>query len=184
MGHSRQTPDEHIELLLIGDDRDLDSNLRELLDSNGISGIMRRLSPGNAAIRCLRRSGTGRNGIAPRLVFFDFSTPNEANTAVLRDIAFGKQRTRIPLILLTTTSSQHLLHAEHISGDRAIMFSPTPLRSFVRKMRDEQRPAFLKAVTTLYEYGPILVQLPERRPEKSGHLDSGIAFDGGHVSYA
>ncbi len=184
MGHNRRTQTETIDLLLIGDDKDLDSTLRELLKTSGVSGTMRRIAPGTAATQCVRRSGDCRERIAPKLVFFDFSVPNEANTAVLRDIAFGKQRTRIPLVLLTTASSQHLLHAENISGDGAIMFSPTPLRSFVQKMRDEKRATFLKAVTTLYEYGPILVQLPERRAGHIGLQGNRVLLAGGQVSYA
>lgn len=184
MDHNRQTQTERMDLLLIGDDKGLDSTLRALLKSSGVSGTMRRMAPGSAATQCARRSGDHQDPVAPNLVFFDFSAPNEANTAVLRDIAFGEQRARIPVILLTTASSQHLLHAENISGDDAIMFAPTPLRSFVQKMRDEQRATFLKAVRTLYEYGPILVQLPERRPGNSGLRGNVVACAGGLLSCA
>jgi hypothetical protein len=38
------------------------------------------------------------------------------------------------------------------------MFSPTRLSTFIRKMTFEKRPSFLRALRTLYQYGPILVR--------------------------
>jgi hypothetical protein len=54
-----------------------------------------------------------------------------------------------------------LLDTGNIGGNKAIMFSPTSLSSFVRKMKNGKRSSFFKALNTLYQYGPILVRLPE-----------------------
>ncbi len=156
-----QERDKGVELVLIADNPQRATLLRDTMRKSGINGVIRRLAPGPAAVACARNSGAYVNKPLPDLVVYDYSDPTEYNTAVLRDIAFSSERSRVPVVLLTSPSSQDLLETGDVDGDTAVMFSPTSLASFIRKMQTAKRKSFFRALNTLYQYGPILVRLPE-----------------------
>lgn len=156
-----QEQEKGIDLVLIADNAGRASMLRDALEDSGINGVIRRLEPGSPAIDCARRAGAYRQKNLPDLILFDYADPNERTTSVLRDLAFSKEKARVPVILLTSRNSQDLLDTGDVGGKETIMFSPTSLKSFVGKMRIEKRTSFFKALDTLYQYGPILVQMPE-----------------------
>lgn len=161
--------DKGVELVLIADDPERAAILRDTMRTNGINGMIRRLPPGSAAVDCARRTGAYANKGAPDLIVFDYSDPTEHNTTILQEIAFSHDRSRVPLVLLTSPSSQDLLDTGDIDGDTAVMFSPTSLVSFVRKMQANKRKSFFQAIHTLYQYGPILVRMPDRFLHYSHH---------------
>ena len=150
-----------VDLVLIADDPQRAAMLRDTMEKIGIRGVIRRLSPGAPAIDCARKSGAYRDKDMPDLILFDYADPDEETTSTLRDIAFSNQRARVPIVLLTSDSSQELLNTGTIADSDAIMFSPTSLTSFVAKMKIEKRSSFFKALDTLFQYGPILVRTPE-----------------------
>lgn len=150
-----------INLVLIAEDSGRASMLRDTMAQCGINGVIRRIAPGVAAIDCARSQGSYRDKPLPDLFFLDFTEPSEQSTAVLKAIAFGKQRTPVPVVLLTSAYSQDLLDSGGIGEESAVMFSPTSLSSFVRKMTAAKRASFFKALRTLYQYGPILVRPAE-----------------------
>lgn len=155
-----QTANKGVNLVLIADDPDCASRLRDTMEETGINGVIRRLAAGNSAIDCARKSGAYRQKELPDLILFDYADPNERNTAILRAIAFSNERASVPVVLLTSPRSQNLLDMGDVGGDEAIMFSPTSLTSFISKMKNGKRPSFFKALKTLYQYGPILVRAP------------------------
>jgi response regulator RpfG family c-di-GMP phosphodiesterase len=150
-----------INLVLITDDQGRAAILRGMMEKFGINGVIRRIDPGENAIHCARKSGSYREKSLPDLIFFDFTDPDEKSIAVLREIAFGDARARVPVVLLTSSDSLDLLDNGSVGDATAIMFSPTSLPSFVGKMTNGKRCAFFRALNTLYQYGPILVRLPE-----------------------
>ncbi len=156
-----QQVDKGVNLVLIADNPDRAAMLRDTMERTGINGVIRRLEPGAPAIDCARKSGAYRQKDLPDLILFDYADPNEANTSVLRDIAFSKERAQVPVVLLTSPSSQELLDAGDVGGNKVVMFSPTSLQSFVGKMKNDKRRSFFKALDTLFQYGPILVRMPE-----------------------
>jgi len=156
-----QRKEKDLNLVLIAANPQRASMLRDTMEKTGIRGIIRRLSPGTPAVDCARRSGAYRDKDAPDLILFDYVNPDENSTSILHDIAFSKQRARVPVVLLTSASSQELLNSDEIEGVDAIMFSPTSLASFVSKLKIEKRSTFFKALDTLFQYGPILVRMPE-----------------------
>ena len=156
-----QRVDKNVNLVLIADNPGRAAMLKNAMERTGVNGVIRRLVPGAPAIDCARKSGAYREKSLPDLILFDFADPNELNTSVLSDIAFSKERARVPVVLLTSARSQELLDAGNVGDKKAIMFSPTSLSSFVSKMKNGKRALFFKALDTLYQYGPILVRLPE-----------------------
>lgn len=150
-----------INLVLIADNSARSALLRDTMSKCGIDGIIRRIGPGNPAVDCARQTGPYREKPLPDLFFLDFTDPSEESIAVLKAIAFGDQRTSVPVVLMTSDYSQDLLDNGDVAEETAVMFSPTSLPSFFRKMKADRRPSFFKALRTLYQYGPILVRPPE-----------------------
>ena len=150
-----------VNLVLIADNPGRAAMLKNTMEQTGINGVIRRLAPGAPAIDCARKSGAYREKSLPDLILFDFADPNEQNTSVLHHIAFSKERARVPVVLLTSVRSQELLDTGSVGDKNAIMFSPTSLSSFIGKMKNGKRSLFFKALDTLYQYGQILVRLPE-----------------------
>lgn len=156
-----QQRDKGVELVLIAEQPERAALLRDTMRNNGINGVIRRLAPSRAAVACARNSGAYANKGHPDLIVFDYTEPTEHNTSILREIAFSNERSRVPVVLLTSPSSQDLLDTGDVDGDTAVMFSPTSLVSFVRKMQTSKRQSFFQALDTLYQYGPILVRMPD-----------------------
>ena len=159
-----------INLVLIAEDSERASMLRNTMAQFGIDGVIRRISPGSPAVDCACRRGPYRDKPLPDIFFVDFTRPSEESISVLKAIAFGDQRTAVPVVLITNAESQDLLANGAVADDAAVMFSPTSLASFIRKMAGEQRPSFFKALHTLYQYGPILVRPPDSALSYSGGL--------------
>ena len=151
-----------INLVLIGDDPDCANTIRESLQVAGISGIIRRVTPGERAVECARRKGSYQAADTPDLILFDYEEPDEDKTTVLNEIAFCPERAQVPVVLLTSPESQELIDKGDVGDDKAVMFTPTSLTSFIEKMRNGHRDVFLKALRTLYKYGPILVSMPRQ----------------------
>lgn len=157
-----------LNLVLIADRPELTQHLSEQLKRAGVKGVIRRMPFGGDAIACARRSGNFRWRPAPDLVIFDYSYVDEYSTDILRKLAFGEDRAKIPVVIITSPDSQAELDGGKVDGGEAVMFSPTELDRFIAKMRNENRGRFLKALKTLYQYGPILVRTPGWVLDKEG----------------
>lgn len=152
--------DKDINLVLIADNPGCAATLRDALEVKGINGTIRRVAPGGRAVDCARHTGTFSRTERPDLIIFDFAEPDDKTSSVLNEIAFCPNKPDVPIVLLTSAESQELLEAGDVGDDKAIMFSPTSLSSFVSKMSRGRRDSFLGALRTLYSYGPILVSMP------------------------
>lgn len=152
--------DKDINLVLIADNPGCAETLRDALEIKGINGTIRRVAPGGRAVDCARHTGKFSRSERPDLILFDFAEPNDKTSSVLNEIAFCDERPDVPVVLLTSAESQELLDTGNVGNDKAIMFSPTSLSSFVGKMKNGHRDIFFGALRTLYSYGPILVSMP------------------------
>lgn len=153
--------EENVKLVLIADRASRASLLYNTMAQVSVCVDIRTLAPGESAVNCAQQRGPYRHNPLPDLFFFDFTDPDKRSIAVLRSIAFGPGKSAVPVILLTSPESQQLLDDGNIDGGNAVMFSPTSLISFARKMQEVNRARFLKALQTLYQFGPILVRAPQ-----------------------
>jgi DNA-binding NarL/FixJ family response regulator len=153
--------DSRIDAVLIADRPGREMMLRDMMQDTGVTGIIRRLAPGDRAVHRVQRTGEFRRSDLPDLFFFDFSNPDQRTISVLRQIAFGANRSEVPVILLTSPESEALLDSGDVDGGRAVMLTPTSLSACVDRMRVENRRAYFKALRIFYEFGPILVRTPE-----------------------
>jgi len=167
--------DKDLNLVLISDSPGCGETLRDALQIKGINGTIRRLAPDERAVECAKRSGSFSRTKAPHVILFDFARPDDNTSSVLEEIAFCSDKPDVPVVLLTSSESEELLSSGEIGNDEAIMFSPTSLSLFVGKMHHESRDSFLRALRTLYAFGPILVSMPAavahmRRDRSGNHL--------------
>lgn len=156
MGNS----DNDLNLVLVADRPGRSQLLCEQLQHAGVNGVIRRMPYGGDAIACAKRNGNYRWRPAPDLVIFDYSHADEYSTDILRQLAFGEDKAKVPVVILTSPNSQAELDDGKVDGGDAVMFSPTALEAFIKKMRSDNRSRFFKALKTLYQYGPILVRTP------------------------
>ena len=153
--------DKDIEVVLIADRPGRGKLLHDMMAEMGVSGLIRRLAPGDLAVQRVRQQGSFRHTPLPDLFFFDFSNPDKQQIAALRKIAFGPDKSAVPVVVLTSPESEQMLDAGEIDGGHAIMLTPTSLSSCIERMRVGQRKGFFKALRIFYEFGPILVRTPE-----------------------
>lgn len=156
-----QNMETDLNLVLITDRSNRANMLHDEMQQSGVDGLIRRLRPGRNAINCVRRTGKYQQNPVPDLFIYDFSNPDDLTTSVLRDVAFCERKSSVPVVLLTSPNSQAILDAGDLDGGKAIMLSPLKLTSFITKMKPGNRNLFLKALRTLYQFGPILVQTPQ-----------------------
>ena len=63
-------------------------------------------------------------------------------------------------MILTSDLSEHLLEDAGVADGRSIMFEPAELSCFLKKMHEHRSARFKRALSVMYELGPILVRLP------------------------
>lgn len=149
-------------LLLISGSCELAAMLRQLMEQQGLHGEIRRMDPGKSAVALARRSGPYKGASAALdLVLFDFEAPNARSLSVLQQIAPTSGRLPVPLVLLTSPTSEELLSSGNFWFDETRVFAPTSLACFLGGMRQHARYRFLRALAVMGELGPILVSLPD-----------------------
>ena len=144
------------DLLLIASNPERVAILRRALEMNEIDCTLRRFDPANGAIARARRTGLRRVPAAADLILVDCCEPPDDGMALVGEIT----RAVAPVVLLTSQSSERLLDAANDSGAESTMFAPTDLASFLDKMRVHRRSRFLRALSVMYELGPIPVRMP------------------------
>jgi len=160
-------------LLLIADDSATAAMLRQVMEQSGLTGEIRRMHQGRGAVAYARRNGPYKDAKSPDLILLDFTAPDERCLSIATEVAFGPGRALVPVILLTSSDSEYLLHSGVFRRDSSRIFAPTTLFSFIKKMRQHSRNRFLRAVSVMYDLGPILVRLPAsfvRRPDQQPAL--------------
>lgn len=162
-------PTKTVKLVLVTDRSNCSSLLHYTLDQAGVAADIRTLPPGDSAVNCVQQRGPYHRNALPDLFIFDFTHPDEQTTTVLRRVAFGAEKSAVPMILLTSPESLRQLDDGHVDGGDAVMFSPTSLVSFARKMQLANRTRFFNALQTLYQFGPILVRAPQAMLRQDRH---------------
>ncbi|MDJ0919477.1 MAG: hypothetical protein QNJ05_17100 [Woeseiaceae bacterium] len=154
-------------ILIVSDDRHQSGLLRQAVEQRGIQCGMRRIDATNAACSYVHRAAPGDN-VAPDLVLFDLSQADPSKLQVLKRIAFGRRRSPAPVVILTSDISEQVLSHAGVADGRSVMFEPTELSCFLKKMQEHRGERFKRALGVMYELGPIMVRLPRSfvgRPE-------------------
>ena len=150
----------NLQVLLIAENTRRVSMLRKSFRDNGLRCGIKRLGYSEKASQWLRRNSPPPSEPLPDLVLFDFAEAKPDAVALARDIAFGADRSPVPVVLITSPDTESMLESGELDDGKATMFTARALDVFLRKLVGRRRPGFLRALCTLYQYGPVLTSLP------------------------
>lgn len=160
-----------LQILLLADDTGRVALLRASIRDNGLSCGIKRIGYSDKASQWLRRNPPPPSEPLPDLVLFDFADASPDAVALARDIAFGADRSPVPVVLMTSPETESMLESGEIDDGEATMFTARGLDVFLRKLVGQRRQSFLRALCTLYQYGPIITPLPSTFLETNGQPD-------------
>ncbi len=158
MPRDSQSP---ITIVLIADDRYRIALLRRAVRDAGVACSIYRVPLTTGARAFLRQKSRDGSTVTPDLVLCDFASVDAAVCRAVKSVAFGSQRSPVPVVLLTSEASEAMLDSGELDEGAATMFSARPLEFIIGKLADGGRRAFLRALATLYQYGPILARQPD-----------------------
>jgi chemotaxis family two-component system response regulator Rcp1 len=125
------TPSLHPQILLVEDnpaDRDL---TLEAFREAGIAADIHAVKDGEEALRFLRREHELADRPRPDLVLLDLNLPRKDGRDVLAEIKADPALRRIPVLVLTTSSSTEDIQAAHDHHANAYIQKPVGFRDFV-----------------------------------------------------
>ena len=148
-----------LELLLLSNIGDLVENVGQTLERCGPPCTIRSLRPSRRAVDSIRHLRTETRTPA-HFILFDFSAATEQNLEFGMEIACGPDRLSTPVVFLTSPDSEVMLENAGPQCCDTTMFAPIPLDRFIAKMLEHSEQRFLRALSLIYELGPIVVRLP------------------------
>lgn len=148
-------------IVLIADDTYRTALLRRAIRDAGVDCEICRVPLTTGAPAFLKRKLPDGSTTKPDVVFCDFADIDPGACRTVRAVAFGSQRSDVPVVLLTSGASEAVLDSGELDDGKATMFSPRPLDFVLGKLAGDDRDAFLRALQTLYRYGPVLARQPD-----------------------
>lgn len=149
-----------IRILLVGNNAKRAALLQQEMEMHRPGCRIRRLDPIHGGAACLRQQGPDKNAESPDFILFDFAEAETARLSLVKAMTLGPKRSSTPVVILTSPSTEGILQDTKKDFPKSTMFTPTELTSFVKKMRQLRRGHFLRALSIIYGFGPILVRLP------------------------
>lgn len=150
-----------ITMVLIADDSYRIALLRRAVRDAGVACTIYRVPLTTGAPAFLKPKAPDGTAAAPDLVLCDFASIDANVCRTVKAVAFGSQRSPVPVVLLTSKASEDLLDCGELDEGAATMFSARPLQFVLQKLAGDGRQAFLRALATLYQYGPVLARQPD-----------------------
>lgn len=150
-----------LNIALIAEDAFRIAGLRECMRKTGLRCTIQRVAPTRKACACLARRKPFSGSAVPDLTLLDVAARPDDDFGLLKAVAFGRQRSKSTLVLLVGPTSEELLTRGELDGGKSTMFSPQSLHTFLAKLAGPRQQAFLRALSTLYQYGPLLVREPQ-----------------------
>lgn len=148
-------------IVLVADDSYRIALFRRAVRDAGVACTIYRVPLTTGARAFLKPKSPNGAQTQPDLVICDFAATDANVCRTVQAIAFGSRRSAVPVILLTSTASETLLDSGELDDGEATMFSARPLEFVIGKLAGDGRRAFLRALATLYHYGPVLARQPD-----------------------
>lgn len=138
-----------VEILLI-EDNPADAELARIgLRSGGLTNGVHTVGDGEQAMAFLRREPPYENSPKPDLILLDLNLPGMDGREVLREVKTDPELKCIPVVILTTSASEHDVVDAYGSHANAYMTKPVDFHQFYELM------------TGLQDYWFTLVRLPD-----------------------
>lgn len=139
---------EPVQILLVEDNIADVEMTREMLEDSKIANELHVVGDGDTAIAYLRREGEFAEIARPDLVLLDLNLPGKSGREVLVEVKADTELRTIPVIVMTTSSSD----ADILAAYRAYV------NCYIRKPLDLHE--FVRVVQTIEDFWLSIVRLP------------------------
>jgi len=140
-----------IRILLVEDNEGDILLTQEAFEEARIANIIDIVRDGNEAILFLERKGKYENAIQPDLILLDINLPKRNGHEVLRYIKNNEALKQIPVIMLTTSSTEKDVHIAYKEFVNCYIVKPIDVNDFV------------EVVTGIEDFWLTIVNLPINR---------------------
>lgn len=137
-----------IHILLVEDNAGDVLLIKEALEDGRVANDLSICRDGEQAIRCLSREGEYADAVRPDIIILDINLPRKNGHEVLEFIKEHKELKQIPVIMLTTSSSEKDIMQSYSNHANCYITKPLEVEDF------------LKAVIEIEQFWINLVKLP------------------------
>lgn len=123
---------EPVQILLVEDNLADVEMTREMLEESKIANEVHVVGDGDSAIAFLRREGEYAGLARPDLVLLDLNLPGKSGREVLAEVKADAELRTIPVIVMTTSSSDADILASYRAYVNCYIRKPLDLNEFVR----------------------------------------------------
>lgn len=127
--HTLQAP---LEMLLVEDNPDDVDLTIEALEDTKVANRLHVVTDGVAALSFLRREGQYAQAPRPAIILLDLNLPKKDGREVLANIKADPVLRRIPVIVLTTSSSQDDIQQAYAMHANCYITKPVDFEQFVQ----------------------------------------------------
>ena len=127
--HTLQAP---LEMLLVEDNPDDVDLTIEALEDTKVANRLHVVTDGVAALSFLRREGQYAQAPRPAIILLDLNLPKKDGREVLANIKADPVLRRIPVIVLTTSSSQEDIQRAYAMHANCYITKPVDFEQFVQ----------------------------------------------------
>lgn len=120
-----------VNILLVEDNEGDVLLTRVALEEAKILFNMSVVRDGKEAINFLNKEGTYLNAVMPQLVLLDINLPKKNGHEVLKFIKANENVQHIPVIMLTTSSSQKDIDMAYDNGASGFIIKPSDVNEFL-----------------------------------------------------
>jgi CheY-like chemotaxis protein len=120
-----------VEVLLVEDDPGDALMTREAFAENTVGNKLTVVSDGDEALAYLRRQGAYKSAARPDLILLDLNLPRRDGREVLAEIKTDESLRPIPVVVLTTSSSEEDILASYQLHANAYVTKPVDFAAFV-----------------------------------------------------
>jgi CheY-like chemotaxis protein len=122
-------------ILLVEDDPGDVLLVREALAEHKVANALSVVSDGVKAMEFLRREGDHTEAERPGIVLLDLNLPRKSGTEVLAEIKRDPDLATIPVVVLTTSESEHDVLRSYQQHANAYIAKPVDFERFKRIVR-------------------------------------------------
>jgi len=124
--------DEPITILLVDDDEDCRTLIRDAISECKVSNDVHEVRNGREALDFLRRRGAFANAPRPGLVYLDIEMPGLDGQSVLREIKGDPALRDIPVVMMTGVADEAQMAQAAKNGANSYTLKPASAEQFLR----------------------------------------------------
>jgi CheY-like chemotaxis protein len=124
--------DEPITILLVDDDEDCRTLIRDAISECKVSNRIHEVKNGREALDFLRRIGPFANAPRPGLVYLDIEMPGLDGQSVLREIKGDPALRDIPVVMMTGVADERQMAEAARNGANSYTLKPANAEQFLR----------------------------------------------------